>query len=287
MLDSSQLVKYSEYPGSCLPALCYQRPYYPVDFLVSVGQPAQPYYAILLTAVAVRFSNRLWAVCLTSMFSFTILYGVNFAMVKDPWLLFSSTIGFFLRVPDLTPNVGIFWYFFIQIFEHYRLLFLFVFQLNILIYLIPLAATLRWVEEVEKPYLLGVSLLMFVAIFSSYPSYAETALYLPFIAAFFELHKFIRYGLVLGSTLVASLILTPIMWRMWVDTGTGNANFFFAIGWVFSIAQIFIFADLVSAYLRLNLIRNCCEPGTKITDQKVAEIEEKIQSIKLISASPF
>lgn len=104
--------------------------------------------------------------------------------------------------------------------------------------------------------LLALSFLIFVAIFSSYPSYAETALYLPLLFAFIDLHKckislkiiknfnivlVVRYGLIFGGTIVTTLCLIPIMWRMWVVTGTGNVNFFFAIVWVFNLAQVIFF----------------------------------------------
>ncbi|KAI1724792.1 GPI transamidase subunit PIG-U domain-containing protein [Ditylenchus destructor] len=240
--------------------------------VIALGIAAQlnVYHLVLLAVIILKFKNRLSAVLMTIFLIIGSLFAVNFLLVENPLRLFHTTIGFFLSVPDLSPNVGIFWYFFAQVFEHYRLLFLFAFQFNVLIHIAPLSITLR-----KNPYVLAVSLLMFIAIFSSYPSYAETALYLPYIAAFTDMHKYIRHGLVLGSTLVATVVLTPIMWRIWVETGTGNANFFFAITWVFNLAQIFILADFVGAYLRFNLIQNC--------EQENAE--EKIESIRLVTAS--
>ena len=48
-----------------------------------------------------------------------------------------------LTVPDLTPNMGVFWYFFTEMFEHFRLFFICVFQINAFIYAVPLAVKLR------------------------------------------------------------------------------------------------------------------------------------------------
>ena len=48
-----------------------------------------------------------------------------------------------LLVPDLTPNIGLFWYFFIEIFEHFRVFFLSTFQLHVFLYVLPLAVKLR------------------------------------------------------------------------------------------------------------------------------------------------
>lgn len=48
-----------------------------------------------------------------------------------------------LSVPDLTPNIGLFWYFFAEMFEHFRLFFLFVFQINVFFYTVPLSIKLK------------------------------------------------------------------------------------------------------------------------------------------------
>ena len=48
-----------------------------------------------------------------------------------------------LSVPDLTPNIGLFWYFFAEMFEHFRLFFICVFQINVFFYTIPLSIKLK------------------------------------------------------------------------------------------------------------------------------------------------
>jgi len=39
--------------------------------------------------------------------------------------------------------MGLFWYFFLEMFDHFRLFFLVVYQINIFIYTIPLAIIFR------------------------------------------------------------------------------------------------------------------------------------------------
>nr|CAD2171595.1 unnamed protein product [Meloidogyne enterolobii] len=68
------------------------------------------------------------------------------------------------------------------------------------------------------------------------------------------------------------------MWSMWVHIGSGNANFFFAIVWVFAIAQIFIAADLISSFLRAELVED--NGGEE-------EIEKRFEGIKLLNICPF
>ena len=77
-------------------------------------------------------------------------------------------------MPDLRPNVGLFWYFFTEMFEHFRLLYLWAFQMNALVlYLIPLSLRTR-----RDPILLAASLTGITAMFKSYPSLGDVGFYL-------------------------------------------------------------------------------------------------------------
>ena len=86
------------------------------------------------------------------------------------WILSSETR---LKVPDLTPNIGLFWYFFTEMFDHFYLFFTYVFQLNPFIYVIPLA--LRFEDNIP---LLSFTLCTIMAIFKSYPSIGDVGFYL-------------------------------------------------------------------------------------------------------------
>jgi GPI transamidase subunit PIG-U. len=84
------------------------------------------------------------------------------------------TICFSLNVPDLRPNVGLFWYFFTEMFENFRLLFIYAFQINAaLLYLVPLTLRLH-----GEPMLLAASLTALMAVFKSYPSLGDVGFYL-------------------------------------------------------------------------------------------------------------
>jgi len=243
-------------------------------FSLALAVQLNPYYAILLAPIVIRFKERFeWILALFCFaVSYSTLFALNFSLVNNSRNLFESVIGFFLKVPDLTPNVGLFWYFFIQVFDHYRSLFICTFQLNTVIHVIPISTLLR-----KSPFLLWLILLIQVSIFSSYPSYAEAALYLPMIIAFVDLHKYFRYVLLIGSTLVATFVLTPIMWHIWIIDGSGNANFYFAIVWIFNLAQVFMSMDLIGGYLRACLVQEYSGGDLK-------KMEGKFQGIRLVSA---
>lgn len=81
---------------------------------------------------------------------------------------------FRLTVPDFQPNIGLFWYFFIEMFDHFRSLFIYSFQINAtVLYLIGLSIRFR-----HNALLLMVSLLSVIATFKSYPCAGDVGLIL-------------------------------------------------------------------------------------------------------------
>lgn len=100
------------------------------------------------------------------------LLGISYFIVEDYWEFVSATYGFHLLVPDLTPNVGLWWYFFIEIFDSFREFFLGVFWLHLAGYVGGLTIRLR-----RQPLFVVTSLLGLFAIFKPYPSISDVSLY--------------------------------------------------------------------------------------------------------------
>lgn len=88
------------------------------------------------------------------------------------WKFLSSSSRFYHT--DLQPNIGLFWYFFTEMFEHFRTLFLYTFQMNAtILYLFPLTIKLH-----KKPLLLATILTALITIFRSYPCIGDVAFYM-------------------------------------------------------------------------------------------------------------
>jgi phosphatidylinositol glycan class U len=56
-----------------------------------------------------------------------------------------------------------------------------------------------------------------------------------------------RYAFVVGCGFVYVSVLMPILWRMWIYTGTGNANFYYALNLALAILQLILISDVISA----------------------------------------
>lgn len=115
-----------------------------------------------LTGAAVSLTcwSFLWC---GAVFAASVACARHLGVPTQQWL--SSTYGFMLvrvacaelpqatadaathrcqqRVDDLAPNMGLWWYFFSEIFEHFRTFFLFVFHVQSLLLLVPLTIRLR------------------------------------------------------------------------------------------------------------------------------------------------
>uniref|UniRef100_A0A0E0CPZ2 GPI transamidase subunit PIG-U n=1 Tax=Oryza meridionalis TaxID=40149 RepID=A0A0E0CPZ2_9ORYZ len=79
--------------------------------------------------------------------------------------MFKKTYGFILTVKDLSPNIGVLWYFFAEVFDFFRSFFLIVFNMNIVFMVLPLAIRLK-----HRPCFLAFIYTAIVAILKSYPS---------------------------------------------------------------------------------------------------------------------
>uniref|UniRef100_A0A1I8ESE0 GPI transamidase subunit PIG-U n=1 Tax=Wuchereria bancrofti TaxID=6293 RepID=A0A1I8ESE0_WUCBA len=194
--------------------------------LFSVLVQLSLYPAIYICALLVKFSalkERIMIITFSIIILIALLF-FNYFLNGNNWNYIDSTYKFLLDVHDLTPNVGIFWYFFIEVFNHFRRFFLWVFQINILVYLVPLSLTLR-----SNAFLLLQQLMILISVFTSYPSMADCLVYLNF-----------RWGLISGGALLVTIVLAPVMWQMWIVTGSGNANFYFAATLTYSVAQVII-----------------------------------------------
>ncbi|VAH28185.1 unnamed protein product [Triticum turgidum subsp. durum] len=82
--------------------------------------------------------------------------------------MFEKTYGFILTVKDLSPNIGVLWYFFAEVFDFFRSFFLIVFNMNIIFMVLPLAIRLK-----HRPCFLAFVYTAIVAMLKSYPSCSQ------------------------------------------------------------------------------------------------------------------
>jgi GPI-anchor transamidase subunit U len=149
----------SMYPALLLPPialLCWDRTF-------KSDKPANSVLALSLKSSVIFFSTII------------TLLGLSY-IITGSWEFIPATYGFQLLVPDLTPNIGLWWYFFIEIFDSFRAFFLGVFWLHLASYVGGLTIRLR-----TQPLFVITTLLGLFAIFKPYPSISDVSLYFAFL----------------------------------------------------------------------------------------------------------
>jgi len=101
-----------------------------------------------------------------------LLLFMSYLVTGASWEFLSSTYGVQLLLPDLTPNIGLWWYFFIEMFDSFREFFLGVFWLHLGAYVGGLCIRVR-----KQPLFAITTMIGIFAIFKPYPSISDTSLY--------------------------------------------------------------------------------------------------------------
>ncbi|KIY70616.1 PIG-U-domain-containing protein [Cylindrobasidium torrendii FP15055 ss-10] len=163
----------------------------------------------------------------------------GFSWVPQTW-------GATLTLPDLTPNPGLWWYFFTEMFDHFRDFFLMVFSVHLLIYVAPVCVKFQYDPLFATFVLAGV-----LGIFKAYPTLSDPGLFISMISLFPEIYPHLRHPLVTALLHLHAALLLPLFHQLWLMQGTGNANFFYASTLVFACGNGAALIDCVRAGLRL------------------------------------
>eukprot|EP00250_Pteridium_aquilinum_P002229 c12423_g1_i1 orf=59-1534(+) len=158
--------------------------------------------------------------------------------------MFSETYGFILNVEELSPNLGVFWYFFTEVFDFFRPFFLLVFHANILFMILPLTIRLH-----HRPLFLAFVFCSIFTMLKSYPSVGDAALYLGLMPLFINELSGMRFTFFLLNGYIGVALLSPVMYNLWIWRGTGNANFYFAMALSNACIQLILIAESVSTIL--------------------------------------
>jgi phosphatidylinositol glycan class U len=143
-----------------------------------------PLLILLYDARALKTKSKpnVWAFTVTHTLSLAIAISALLsasAYITGSWDFLAATYGVRLLLPDLTPNVGLWWYFFIEMFDSFREFFLGVFWLHAASYMPGLTIRLH-----KQPLFVACTLTGVFAIFTPYPSIADAALYLSLVPLF-------------------------------------------------------------------------------------------------------
>jgi len=227
----------------------------PACLFLALASHTSLYPALLLLPILLvlrktgKSSSTLTLAELAMFFTFFATFaGVNCMMVGWTWVW--RTWGVILSVSDLTPNVGMWWYFFTEMFDHFRTFFLGAFHLYNVIFIAPVCLRLR-----HDPLLATVVLIGVFSTWKSYPALGDLAAWAGLLGCFPEIISNLRHPLFTLTVYLYTLILLPLLHSLWLLTGTGNANFFYAATMVHGLNSCLAVEDVLGAGLRIDVKR--------------------------------
>lgn len=184
-----------------------------------------------------------------------------------------------LTLRDLTPNVGIFWYIFIEIFVRYRSMFLLAFHAHLLFYPIPLHLRLGRHLPVG-PWLHCAAAVGLITIFKPYPTSSDYGLMLSVMLAHAEiiqacekLFAFLLSGLLFG------LSMFPTMTSVWLRRNAGNANFLYNMTLVTNVFSSLLLSEWIKSAMKLRkrqrLTAFCHNVTLDILQQALHQVKDR------------
>ncbi|KAF9564754.1 PIG-U-domain-containing protein [Agrocybe pediades] len=177
---------------------------------------------------------------------YTVVLALISTLVAGSLAWIPQTWGATLTLPDLTPTTGMWWYFFTEMFDHYRPMFLMVFSVHLIIYVVPVCLKFQHDYLYANFILLGI-----LGTFKAYTTLSDPGLFLTMSVIFPETYSYMRHPIVTVLLHLHASLLMPLFHSIWVTQGTGNANFYYASTLVFACANGFALDDAIWSGLRI------------------------------------
>lgn len=182
---------------------------------------------------------------------FACLLGASAASMGGELQFFEACFVSVMAVRDLTPNTGLFWYMFTEVFQRYYQLFIFAFHAHILFYSVPLHLRLGCYGP-TGPFIHCGAALGMISLFRPYPTASDYGLMLSAMLVQAELIKESQeYFAFLLSGVMFGLSMVPTMVAVWLGRNAGNANYLYNMTLVVNVFGSLTLSQWVRAGMRL------------------------------------
>lgn len=221
--------------GTLILSLAAVLAWYPAYFL--------PFYVLHAAAGDVTLSTRLCCLFFGGVAAFL---GLAYLSI-DSWAFFQAQYMTLLGARDLTsPNIGLWWYFFVELFDHFRPFFKGAFQLFVASFMLPLSIRFH-----QQPLFGAAAMALLLSILTPYPEAGDVGLWISLLVLNKRVVQLLEYPLVVGLGFLYVSALAPAFHYLWIYVGSGNANFFYAITLAYALISILGLSDIVWAAIRV------------------------------------
>lgn len=200
------------------------------------------FLALPLCKVVSERGGSMAVYCASLVATLITLFGLSYQVTGD-WKFLNATYGTIITFSKIAPNLGLWWYFFTEMFSFFIPFYTLVFNLFNIAFIAPLTINTEGVIA----FIMSLGCLNFG---KPYPELTDLPLYLSFLLLLQPYFKYLGYPLIYVLLFVHSIILSPIFYHLWIDLGSGNANFFYAITLVYSLGVAATVSDFLWAYFQ-------------------------------------
>lgn len=220
-------------------------------FAIAMGTASylSPYHALMMIPAVSLLPRGINVKATAVVSTLTVLAGLlqlSYMVMGGSWQFLYSAYWAQMNFEKLFPNLGLWWYFFIEMFDMFIPFFKALFNIFTVSFVGPL--TVRFYRQ---PFYALVLCLGWITLTKPYPTLGDAGFFLSFLPFFKPLFGYMRCPLPSTLLFIHAIVLSPIFYHLWVDLGSGNSNFFYAISLVYALALGSILVDLCWSMLRI------------------------------------
>ena len=177
---------------------------------------------------------------------FGLLHGSSALLVEDYATVLAKTYGNVHGFVNMSPNMGLSWYFFIQMFDRFRRYFVAMLNLLQFIFVAPLTIRLH-----NYPIVLTTAFFLLGTLFKPVQTLHDAALGLALVGmAPRTIARMGNASLVSIFAIVVPATLVVMFYWLWLETGTGNANYMFFQCLAYNVFLSIVMLDYISATVK-------------------------------------
>ncbi|GAV53533.1 hypothetical protein ZYGR_0AK00350 [Zygosaccharomyces rouxii] len=175
-----------------------------------------------------------------------VLLQLSSVVTGGSWTFLRATYWSQMNFEKLFPNLGLWWYFFIEMFDMFIPFFKAAFNIFVASFVLPFSIRFQ-----RQPFYALVLCIGWITLTKPYPTLGDAGFFFSFLPFYKPLFGYMRCPLLSVLLFIHAIILSPIFYHLWVDLGSGNSNFFYAISLVYALALGFVLIDLCWSMLRI------------------------------------
>ncbi|VEU24184.1 DEKNAAC105308 [Brettanomyces naardenensis] len=186
--------------------------------------------------------------------SLSLLTFINYKLSASSFNFIQLVYGTIVSFKKITPNLGLWWYFFTEIFEFFSAFYTAIFNLYSFIFIVPM--TMRFIGPSTSTTADALFAIWceigFVNFSRAYPTITDLNLYFSLSMLFKPLYRKLKFPTAVSNlAMFTALLLLPVFYYVWMGFNSGNANFFYAMGLVHNLIQVLMLTDFIWSKLQI------------------------------------